>query len=239
VGIQLAHCALPIELERLRAAPSKLPEAGEISDHDLHGWRLTQPPRPRCGYAVRMSHFQTWFLLATLCLGCVNESPVLTGIPQAPLLTNTQPTQPAETETRSRYQKSEAVYVDVRYLGGRPFAQVRDILFEQLGALHSRHTLERKAGELLNFKLGSVQVVNKAVAMIKIPLPRPMRRTEALEVLGFPPYVGGYTIFHREYRLHHEWGFRRIRLKREERGSERVIEVEAWRWLPGDRELGR
>ena len=181
----------------------------------------------------------TWLLIGGLTLGCGDEAPVLTGIPDAPLLSEIETSEVATPQATARYKKSDAVYVDVRYLGGKPFSQVREVLSDQLGPLHSRHTLDDAGGELLKFKRGSVRIIHKAVAMLIIPLPTPVRRTEALEMLGFPPYVGGYTIFHREYRLHHEWGFRRIRLMREDRRSERVIEVEAWRWLPGERNLGR
>jgi hypothetical protein len=172
----------------------------------------------------------------------VDEEPVLTGIPQDALLSEqgvqTKPGAPTP-KPPARYEKSKAVYIDVRFLGGKPYLQVRDILIEQFGPLRSRQLLGSKAGVSLEFLRGSIRVMKGTIAMLNIPLPEPMRRTEALEALGFPPYVGGYTIFHREYRLHHEWGFRRIRLKREDRRSERVIEVEAWRWLPGERELGR
>jgi hypothetical protein len=181
-------------------------------------------------------------LLLGLVLGCVDEEPVLIGIPQEALLNGqaeeTKPGAPA-AKPPVHYKKSKAVYVDVRFLGGKPFLQVRDILTDQLGPLQGHQQIDSKAGESLEFLRGSVRVIKGTVAMLNIPLPEPLRRAEALEALGFPPYVGGYTIFHREYRLHHEWGFRRIRLKREDRRSERVIEVEAWRWLPGERELGR
>jgi len=186
-----------------------------------------------------MKRVLSWLLSTGLIIGCVSEEPVLTGIPQTPLLTE-EPGQPAPTpKVPSRYEKSKAVYVDVRYLGGKPYHQVRDVIFEQLGQLITNQPMDDAAGERLEFQRGTIRVINKAVVMMRIPLQQPMRRTEALEALGFPPFVGGYTIFHREYRLHHEWGFRRIRLKREDRKSERVIEVEAWRWLPGERELGR
>jgi hypothetical protein len=186
-----------------------------------------------------MNRFRPWLLLLGLVLGCVNEEPVLIGIPEEALLSEqTQPDTPT-AKARASYEKSGAVYVDVRFLGGKPYLQVRDILTEQLGPLQGREAIDGKDGVSLEFLRGSVRIMKGTIAMLTIPLPKPMRRAEALEALGFPPYVGGYTIFHREYRLHHEWGFRRIRLKREDRRSERVIEVEAWRWLPGERELGR
>ena len=182
-------------------------------------------------------------LMFCLLCACADEPPLLTGIPQTPLLQDTpQETQGTEKKDKAKaqaYTKARNIFVDVRYLGGKPYAQVRDLLSEQMGGLKSRAPAARQGGQLLTFEHGQARIINNTVAMIKVRLPEPVRRTQALEILGFPPYVGGYTIFHREYRLHHEWGFRRIRLMREDRRSERVIEVEVWRWLPSERELGR
>ena len=169
----------------------------------------------------------------------MEDDPVLTGIPARPLLTQTESTPTKSPREETRYQKSAAVYVDVRHLGGKPFHQVRDIVSDQLGRLQSTREVSEQGGREITYLRGTIRVIDNTIAMIRIPLQEPLRRTAALEHLGFPPYVGGYSIFHREYRLHHEWGFRRIRLKREDRSSERVIEVEAWRWLPGERDLGR
>ena len=191
-----------------------------------------------------MTVLRPLLFLSLLC-GCADEPPLLTGIPQAPLLQDTPEEASAGSETdedkpkAQAYTKARDIFVDVRYLGGKPYAQVRDLLSEQMGGLKSRAPAQRQGGQLLTFEHGQARVIHNTVAMMKVRLPEPVRRTQALEMLGFPPYVGGYTIFHREYRLHHEWGFRRIRLMREDRRSERVIEVEVWRWLPGERELGR
>jgi len=184
---------------------------------------------------------RTWLVTLALLCSCVEDEPVLTGIPATPLLSEKDEasTQEQPKKGSQQYEKSEAVLVDVRYLGGKPYEQTRDIVSVQLGQLLSTRDLERNGGKEMQFERGRIRVIDKTIAMIRIPLQQPMRRTQALEALGFPPYVGGYTIFHREYRLHHEWGFRRIRLMREDRHSERVIEVEAWRWLPGERDLGR
>ncbi len=181
----------------------------------------------------------TCLLTFSLLQGCVEDEPVLTGIPAQPLLTETEENPAEKKKAVTRYQKSKAVYVDMRHLGGKPYSQVREVVSEQLGRLKSTREVSERGGQEIQFLRGTIRVIDKTIAMIRVPLQEPMRRTTALESLGFPPYVGGYTIFHREYRLHHEWGFRRIRLRREDRHSERVIEVEAWRWLPGERDLGR
>ena len=75
--------------------------------------------------------------------------------------------------------------------------------------------------------------------MIQVPLPEPLRRSEALQSLGFPLFADRYLTFHREYRLNHQWEFRRIRLKREAPESEFITEVEAWRWIPGEHTRNR
>ena len=75
--------------------------------------------------------------------------------------------------------------------------------------------------------------------MLSVPLPEPLRRTDALELLGFPPQVDDTIVLHREYRLNHEWGFRRIRMMRLGQDNELVDKVEAWRWVPGERSSRR
>jgi hypothetical protein len=179
-------------------------------------------------------------LWLALGMGCETEPPVLTGIPDRAILTPREAEAPASPKrTGAGYEKSADVLVDARHLGGKRFTKVRDLIADQLGQLTASRELDAKKGRELTFERGTIRIVNGSIYMLRVPLPFPMRRSEALETLGFPPYVGGYTGFHREYRLHNEWGFRRIRMKRENRHSERVTQVEAWRWLPGERGPGR
>ncbi len=183
-----------------------------------------------------------WCLPLFLCftLGCENEQPVLTGIPSKAILkANPTPDSKQGTEQSRTYKKSPVVWIDARHLGGKKFNKVRDLVGDQFGPLQSSRDLDPGKGRELSFERGIVRTTKGTIYMMRIPLPYPMRRSEALEKLGFPPYVGGYTGFHREYRLHNEWGFRRIRMKRENRHSERVTQVETWRWLPGERGPGR
>jgi len=180
------------------------------------------------------------FLILCALLGCTEEQPVLTGIPSRAILkpqdgkNGKQQTPPAPG-----YEKSAEVWVDARHLGGKKFNKVRDLVADQFGAVQSSRDLDPGKGREIQFERGILRTLKGTIYMMRVPLPYPMRRSEALEKLGFPPYVGGYTGFHREYRLHNEWGFRRIRMKRESRHSERVTEMETWRWLPGERRPGR
>jgi hypothetical protein len=91
----------------------------------------------------------------------------------------------------------------------------------------------------MQFIHGTIRVVDGRIYMIRVPLLRPMRRTEALEEAGFPPYSSGVIRSHREFRINHEWGFRRIRLRRAGPDDELVVQLEAWRWLPKERDNGR
>lgn len=165
---------------------------------------------------------------------------MLTGIPSTAILQDSFTTTPSAAETKGNsYQKHPNVLVDIRHFGGKNYRQMRDRIDEQMGALQSTKELDNGRGRELIFERGVVRTSKNTIYMMRVPLPSPLRRSEALEKVGFPPFVGGYTGFHREYRLHNEWGFRRIRMKRENRRSERVTEVEAWRWLPGERRSGR
>ena len=70
------------------------------------------------------------------------------------------------------------------------------------------------------------------IYMIDVPLPEPLRRTEALVVVGFPAAVRDDTDLALEYRISNAWGFRRIRLIRAARGAEDISRVECWREDP-------
>ena len=89
-------------------------------------------------------------------------------------------------------------------------------------------------GRELTFDRGKLRLVDDRILRIYVPLEPPLRRTAALEATGFPPASGRYITLHREYRLNHEWGFRRVRLMRENRQSELVNAVDAWYKVPGE-----
>ena len=133
------------------------------------------------------------------------------------------------------YAKAPNVWVDVNHLSGKQWSEVRAEAADQLGPLAESVELPGDNGAELRFARGSVRVADDRVYMMRVPLPEPMRRGPALEAIGMPPYTGSYLIMHREYRLNNERGFRRVRMRRLGRDSELVSEVEAWRWIPGER----
>lgn len=179
--------------------------------------------------------------IAALLLGCREEAPVLTGIPAAPLLEGTASAQERRGQfeedlpevTQDVYEKPAGVYIDLGHITSRSFRDSRDIIADQLGELISRQ--ERHDGMTeMTFERAVIRLSDDRIFMIRVPLPEPLRRSEGLESLGFPLFVDRYITFHNEYRLNHEWGFRRIRLKRQSPDSELITEIEAWRWIPGE-----
>jgi len=169
---------------------------------------------------------------------CGPEEPVLQGVPAEALLAD-QPSarqraasaDPSSRSPEEPYRKAEGVYVDVLYLGGASFRLNRDLLTDQLGALQGVEDLPDGA-QRASFERGQVQVKDDTIYQISVPLPQPLRRSEALNALGFPAYVGRYVSLHREYRLNNTWGFRRLRLKRQSADNELVTEIEAWHSIP-------
>lgn len=188
-----------------------------------------------------------WCGAALLLAACGRDEPVLPGVPAQPLLQD-QPTAPERVEAAEQAAAAPVeapcalgpgMLVNARCLGGRTYADVRDVVAEQLGPLQQTRELSGDFGRELRFERGALRVVEDEIAMIRIELPEPLRRSEALAALGFHPYVGPYLTLHREYRLNHEEGFRRIRLMRVDRTSEMVSAVEAWYRVPGEGEPGR
>lgn len=185
-------------------------------------------------------------LLALLLLAaCGSDEPVLTGVPAPdagpvpdatpgePILSeNTGHTQTVE-EARP-YQKAEGVLVDVRYLGGKVYGEVRDVVADQLGALQATEDLPGDNGRQMVFERGELRLVEDRIIRVRVPLDPALRRADALAATGFPNATGHYITLHREYRLNHEWGFRRIRMMRENGTSELVTAVDAWLRVPGE-----
>ena len=181
------------------------------------------------------------FAIAALLLGCREETPVLTGIPAAPLLEGTASAQERRAQIEEDlpeviqdvYEKPAGVYIDITHITNRSFRDSRDVIADQLGELIQ--TTDRHDGmtEML-FERAVIRLSDDRIFMIRVPLPEPLRRSESLQLLGFPMFVDRYITFHHEYRLNHEWDFRRIRLKRQSSESELITEVEAWRWIPGE-----
>ena len=180
-------------------------------------------------------------LITALLLGCREEAPVLTGIPAEPLLQGTASAEERriqlaedlpETSTTA-YVKPDGVYIDVSHLTSRSFRDNRDLIGDQLGELISSRSLHDEVTEM-TFAHAVVRLSEDRIFMMRVPLEEPMRRSDALQQLGFPLFADRYITFHREFRLNHEWNFRRIRLLRLEPGSELIDTVELWRYIPGE-----
>jgi len=174
-------------------------------------------------------------------LACGPAQPVLSGIPAQPLLGGDEPEasdQPEDgsgtgtTDPRS-YTTPAGVLLDMRYLGGASYSASRDVISQQLGSLVAVVDLPGEGGQLLTFPQATLKVEDDKIYMLSLTLPEPMRRSQALEALGFSPYVGRYVTLHREYRLNNTWGFRRIRMMRASTDSELVRSIEAWHSVPG------
>ncbi len=172
----------------------------------------------------------------SLLLACTPDAPVVPAVqpPTAQELTTRREEQQRKATPENLiavYKKPEGIYVDARYFGGKSYTSVRDQVTEQLGSLQDNQDLGDQ-GKELSFERGSLRVRDDRIYMIDVPLPEPLRRTEALAVVGFPAAVRDDTDLALEYRISNAWGFRRIRLIRAARGAEDISRVECWREDP-------
>ena len=160
----------------------------------------------------------------------------MSGIPQQPLLVPAADTPERSTKEPEPYVKPADVYVDVRHLCGQKLDSVRVELNEQLGDRQSVRELGEVNGRELQFIRGTVREVDGTIYMVSVPLLEPMYRRLALQQSGFPAFSGGVIRLSNEFRINNSWDFRRIRMKRIARNEEMVSEIEAWRWIPRDRQ---
>jgi len=173
-------------------------------------------------------------LLLTLATAtsCSDPEPVLPGVP-TPRLDRADNAPPAPEEP-DVYERLPGVVLDVQHLCGHPLSEVRAEVLDQLGALVSSEQLPAGRGESLQMERGELRALEDRIYMLRMPLPEPMRRADVMRVIGLPPQVSETIQTHREYRLNHERGFRRIRMMRQSRRNELVTEVEVWQFLPGE-----
>lgn len=182
---------------------------------------------------VRARLVLAFCVLGALCsVGCGEPEPVLPGVPEA-RLTPTVSDAPVAEEPKV-YERPPGVLVDVQYLCGHPLSEVRAEVLAQLGSLAQSTDLPPGKGEELVMERGTIRAVDDRIYMLRIPLPEPMRRGDVLRLIGLPPQVGETIQTHREYRLNHERGIRRIRMMRQSRRNELVTEVEVWQFIPGE-----
>lgn len=167
-------------------------------------------------------------------IGCEDE-PVLQAVETPAILEEVQSAdERIETQDVVQYQRKEGVYVDVMYLGGRDWVISQPILNDQLGDLQETQELPMRQGIHYRYDKGSVYVYEGRIYRMDIVLPELLRRSNCLQLLGFPEQVDKYLITHREYVLENDWEFRRIRMKRDSKDNELVKEVSAWKFSPQD-----
>lgn len=172
--------------------------------------------------------------LALLLGACGADDPVLPGVPERLVEAPAEQATPDAVDPDAGYALPEGVLVDIQYLTGRPLTEIRGDVLAQLGAFVSATDLENGKGEEIILERGRVRVLDDRVYLISFDLPQPLRRAQVLALLGLPPQVSETIQTHREYRLNHERGFRRIRMVRQSRDNELVTHVEVWRFLPGE-----
>lgn len=171
---------------------------------------------------------------------CSEPEPVVSGVEPVPVEEVTARREAAEAATRPEaadtvYQKAEGVYVDLRFLSGRPYARIRGEIQAQLGGVVSARDLG-ELGEEKTLERGVLRVDRDGmVYMIALDLPEALRRSEALAQLGVPQQVDRWQDLPLEFRANHVFGIRRLRLFRAEKGAEEVARVEAWWYLSAEK----
>jgi hypothetical protein len=185
-------------------------------------------------------------LLLALSSACVTEEPVLLGVEPDP---EPAPTERAKVWQRvipdsayrddpvvvaQAYSKPAGVYVDIHWLGGRRYDDIAAELEAQLGPLHERKVLDSRKGEELVYERGEVRVLRGVVYMLRVRLPEPLTRSDALLSTGFSIYADHWRETHREFRLSNSFEFERFRLMRDGNDKDRVVSVEAWKLNPDD-----
>lgn len=182
-------------------------------------------------------------MLILALLACFDDEPVVVVVPDPEKVQaarekrETEELRASPRQIEAGYQKAEGVYVDARFFGGRTYSLVRDHVTTQLGALVEDTELGAEDGRELRFERGVLRVREDRIEMVTVPLPEPVRRSEALRLTGFPDQVPRNWIqLSGEFRLTNAFEFRRIIFKRAAAGSEDVVSVAAWKVAPGERE---
>jgi hypothetical protein len=194
-------------------------------------------------YRDTMCSVMRWLPILVLLTACDPE-PVLTAVEPPPTEAVEAVAQrraaqearvtPDAVDAGAAYRKPPGVYVDVPHLAGRSFEAAREDVQEQLGALKAQGPAPDGALEF-TFERGKVRVVAGSIQMVEVVLPEPLRRSEALAVLGFAPVADTWRNFANEFRVANVQGFRRIRMVRTQRGAEEIARVECWKYTNQDR----
>lgn len=165
-------------------------------------------------------------MLPLLLIACgFGDDPVLLGLqPEAAQ-------SPLASSARG-YEKPAEVTVDIPYIAGKPWEEVRDIVNAQLGDVVAVRELDPRDGKEIQLTGGLVRVKDGLVYLVRVDFASPTRRSAALVNVGFAPQVDKWFEMSGEFRLRYEGGFERVRMGRLEEGSELVTWVEAMRWNP-------
>lgn len=182
-----------------------------------------------------------WLALSLACAGA-DEPAVRAVRPPPPTVEEVTARREAEELRASprnlevNYVKPPNVYIDVHFLGGRRWENVRDIVVEQLGALQEEST-DRQGRELKRLERGILTLQDGEIDQIEVPLPEPMRRADAMIACGFSGLVDRYLSFSHEYRVTQFQGYRRIILHRVGKGDDLVDQLTAQKRQDRVREL--
>ncbi|MCP4806999.1 MAG: hypothetical protein GY913_17970 [Proteobacteria bacterium] len=166
-------------------------------------------------------------VLLSLVLACGPDEPILPGVVVAE-----EGTTASESVT---YTKSEGVFVDVGYLAGRNFEEMRGEVSQQLGDIQEVNDLGARDGTEYVLETGRVKVKDDVIYLIHVDLDRPMRQSSAMSTLGLPSEIDAPYMLTTEIRLRWHAGFDRIRMGRATRDDDLVIWVEALKFDPRDR----
>lgn len=160
---------------------------------------------------------------------------VACGYGSEPVLLGVQPedaAEPSASVAPRQYQKPAEADVDIPYIAGRPWEEVRDIVNAQLGDVTAVRELDPRDGKEYQLTHGLVRVKDGLVYLVRVDFESPTRRSAALVNVGMAPQVDHWYELSGEFRLRWEGGFERVRMGRYEEGSEMVTWVEALRWNP-------
>lgn len=163
--------------------------------------------------------------IVLLSSGCTNTEPVLSGVEEVSLT-------PSPRDAVEDYEKPDGVITDVQYLTGKNWSAVRDEVSRQMGDILSSRELSLPDSYEHELERGIVAVTEGTIYQIRVDLDEPMRRRDALAIVGLPPQVDRWGDSHREFRLRNVWSFDRIRMGRIDPYNEYVSWVEVRRWDP-------
>ncbi len=165
-----------------------------------------------------------------ITLGCMSAEPVLTGLSSTPAAESSP-----EGSGAIIYERPNGVLVDVPYMVGKSLNVARVVLEVQMGALQDVQEVGSREGREIVFERGHVRELDGTIYLVHVDLPRPMRRSEAMRTVGLPSQVREWLGAALEWRTSWVHGMERVRMGREERGSEFVTWVEVRRYNPRKR----